>query len=235
MTDLPTGQRMKIVAVMPTMRWRNWPRIVQCFRSAALECPEVELVWMPVVTEKEHDRFPEWAYDMIFDLRFCLSFHTKTLVLTGDRSEQLQVTQKNNFALSHLRGQNCYIWFGSDDNLVPKSFCRRFREGWPAKIIVGCHKRGSGPGASGHGISDLVAAPASMRIGSVSGEQYIVHASVMESRDLAAGGCPDGQLMADLIKEMPQEFHFIPDFWIPFNALEAGRWKPGEVENILAV
>jgi hypothetical protein len=108
-------------------------------------------------------------------------------------------------------------------------------EGLPKKIIVGSHKRGSGPGESGHGTSDLVAEHGGMRIGSVSGEQYLIHASVMRGRTFLTGGCPDGRIIEDLVKEMPDEFHYLPDFWIPFNALEVGRWQPGEVEKVLAV
>lgn len=255
--------KMRIVAVMPTMRWWNWSKVGERLRIAAIEAPEVALTWMPVMTEEERQQFPSWAIEMILDADAWAPMLVRPVLVAepvrGDGQPKVadqkldavikdawpvvvqghvpcvkEVMRKNNATISALADHDAYFWTGSDDNLVPRSFCRRFMEGLPKKIIVGGHKRGSGPGESGHGISDLVAEPASMRIGSVSGEQYIIHGSVMRGRTLLGSGCPDGQIMADLIAEMPHEFHFIRDFWIPFNAMEQGRWKPGEVEKLLA-
>lgn len=254
--------KMRMLAIMPTMRWRNWPKVMEHLRAAALEAPAVELTFCPVLTEAEVSGFPQWAMDMVTHDETWSPMLLRPLVVNDPQHPRAkiadqkiesalyskwkpvgrddvpcvkEVMRKNHAAVAGLEDFDGYIWTGSDDNLVPRSFCRRFAEGINKKIIVGCHKRGSGPGASGHGISDLVAEPASMRVGSVSGEQYIIRADVLRGRTLLGSGCPDGQLMADLIAEMPQEFHFIRDFWIPFNALEEGRWRPGEVEKLLAV
>ena len=138
-----------------------------------------------------------------------------------------------NQLLDSIQDDRGWIWQVQDDNLVaPWAFA-----GWiegirtGKRVIVGSHHRGSG--SSRHGSTPLIAAAVNMLRGRVSLEQYLVHSSIHSSRRYENSIAADGYFVENLWRDIPGEFHFMPDFFIPFNVLEPGRWEPGELERFM--
>ncbi len=152
-------------------------------------------------------------------------------------NDSYAVTDKTNQGLDHLRriGFVGYTVNASDDNLMPRSWLRRIKEGDGHPIIVCSHKRGSGRGESGHDSSDLIAPPGNMRIGRVNGEQVYVHSDVIQFRHYGEGNEWDAAMVEPLFKERRKNFYYIPDLFLPFNALEAGRWDAEALREVLEV
>ncbi len=244
---------MKICINMPTRRHENWPRLIANY-TAALH-PGVYLLWQPVLYRDEWESFPKEALALIYpDPHVAPGLEIRLTVVeraAGTEPGKIDVglcaPHKQNEGLAALERAGFSGWIGhySDDNLIPRCFCRRWSQGilsWMAKIqspdprafaavLVASHKRGQATGRTGHHTSDLIAAPENMRVGSVSGEQYLVNSEVMRGRRFVMGGCCDGVLIEQLHKEMPELFCYLPDFFIPFNALETDRWTDAAALN----
>lgn len=144
--------------------------------------------------------------------------------------------EKCNAALDALTFPNEYFIFSSDDNIIPA----RVLEAWqsaPGKAVIVCsHKRGQRIPTNGlaHGTSDLVACPENMRISFISGEQVLVRRDAYGCMRFDLGVCADGAMIERLWRILPRdEFHFMPSVFMPFNALQPGRWDDAELQKIL--
>ena len=130
-----------------------------------------------------------------------------------------------NTAIRHC-DRPSWIWQVQDDNLVPRWAIREWLKAIAAhpdkRVMVCSHDRGDN--ATRHGASPLRAEPANMRVGHVSLEQYLIHSSLHEKYLYQNSACGDGLIMEALYHDYGNEFAFFPDFVVPFNALEPGRW-----------
>ena len=100
------------------------------------------------------------------------------------------------------------------------------------KVIVCSHKRGQRTVFHGH--SDLIADPKFVYPSYISGEQYLIHGSLMERYryDPAKGIAADGFMIQKIYQDNPQEFIFLPNYFIPFNALQVGRWDADKLYEL---
>ncbi len=121
-----------------------------------------------------------------------------------------------------------WVWHIQDDNLVSPWAFRRWskhiKEHKDKHVLVASHDRGDHPTRHPH--TPLLATPNNMHVGGVSLEQYLIHTSIHNGVLYANNACGDGIIMENMYAESPAEFAFIPDFYIPFNALEPRRWRP---------
>ena len=252
---------MNIMIIMATMRWQHWARLRTQFLYIA-STPGLRLFWMPVLYPRERDsaatealhqlfghHAPRWIQPLVIaeepGVNHCIRKQNAAL----DRLEEM--------------GFDGWLMTASDDNLLPHNLGKRLLQSRvsglkskvghspaddgnasrlqpPAsrlnRVIVFSHKRGQhipAPPPRDFGTSDLIAAPENMIVGKVSGEQYFVHSSLLEGFRFAHHGCCDGQLVQALHEQAPGEFRFVPDYFIPFNALEPGRWEPDELQKVL--
>lgn len=224
--EVPAESSVKICLNMASMRWKNWPALRMNYERAFT--PGVELTWQIVVYKTELAAVGEHELSSVRQ-----PWINILAVDSGNYSQA--VVDKTNQGLDHLRGTGFvgYTVSASDDNLMPRSWLRRIKEGDGHPVIVCSHKRGSGRGASGHGTSDLIATPTSMRIGRVNGEQVYVHSDVLRFRHYAEGNAGDGVMVETLFKERRKNFYYIPDLFLPFNALEEGRWEAEALREVL--
>lgn len=214
---------MNIYNLMPVMRVECWPKIM-----ANLELGRrlgVTVQWCPVLFDREWKNLP-------IQPRISLQNEKWRMVIVEDL-EQFPMTQKNNFALHCLEEgiklgicASGFVFLGSDDNLIPEKVWRAWLEAESSgkKIIVTSCRRGQRTAASGHGTEDLIAASENMDVGKVTGEQFLIHSSLMQGRSLAQGRDHDGILIHQLWMEKPEEFLYLPNVFVPFNALEPDRW-----------
>lgn len=249
---------MNVAIIMATMRWENWARVLEQLRRIALT-PGLRLFWLPVLYARERQAASLAARELLFGHH--APRWIKPLVIAEEPGVN-HCVRKQNAALEELERTGFAGWLmtASDDNLLPAGLGRRLvaagypiaaraelpraggtavtdRRYRPPGVIVFSHARGQhipAPPPRDFGTSDLLAAPENMVVGRVSGEQYFVHASLLRGFRFAHHGCCDGELVQALHEQFPAEFCFVPDFFIPFNALEPGRWDEDKLAAALA-
>jgi hypothetical protein len=223
---------MKILMLMPSMRWWLWPLIKSNYEAAF--CEGVEPTLALSVYRHELDAFPSCAVDLIRSTPW-IKIHEPEWIPNQTWVEA--VIHKNNSVLdAFLPGFEGYVWTPSDDNLIPKGFFEYFRRSAATgkKILVCSHKRGQRiAGNPPYGTDDLVAQPDQVQVGRISGEQYIVHSSLWEGHHFNVSPCGDGEFIVDLFNKHHDEFLFTPDFFVPFNATEPGRFDNDKLKECL--
>lgn len=148
--------------------------------------------------------------------------------------------------------QWCY--FGADDDLVPRSLGVRVadvaRREPDAQVIVCSCQRGQRAVMTGYPTWPLIAEPGNMVPCAVTGSQAIVRldafAALPPGQDVAHPEAPrerlrfrshaiaDGEMIQWLHRRVANRFHYLRDYYLPFNALEAQRWDADALERVLA-
>jgi hypothetical protein len=222
---------MKLLMIMPAVRWWLWPLIKANYESAMCEGVEPRLVLG--VFPNELKAMPSCVVDLIRSTKWITIYDPEPIPNQGWAG---MIIQKNNGGLGKfLPGFDGYVWTPSDDNLIPKRFFSEFLKAAQTgkKAIIFSHRRGQRNAASGYGTEDLIAAPHNVKCCQISGEQYILHSSLYEGRRFNVSPTADGELIVDVYSKHPEEFHFVPDFFIPFNATEPGRFDNDKLKEIL--
>lgn len=226
---------MNVLLVMPTMRHGYWPAVRQHMEQAMAACPELKLFWMPVIYHEELAKLSEAERAPIFahDTPRWIIPH----VCHEEQNLEMQhITRKNNAGseASERNGFNGWVSWWSDDNLLPRNFGRWMVERMDKRIIVFSHKRGQrAVGAIAYETTDLIAAPENMEVMKVSGEQFFIHSTLINGWRFPYYQCGDGLLIKALYELHPGEFAFAPDKFVPFNALEPGRWDEDKLREVI--
>ena len=217
---------MNIAIIMPTLRWANWPRVRANLEAA--RSPAAQLVWLPVMYHHIRDELtPAQLAPLRADWIHPLVLH--------DEPGVNPIYHKFNAGLNRLAAEDFDGWFyfGADDDLIPAAFGRKFSQGRPHGVIVASAKRGQRVTDKGYPTTDLVAAPENMRVGCVTAGQALLHLRLLHRRRYRHHDCADGMMLEVLYKSAPEEFCFLPDFFLPFNALEPGRWDEDKLNELL--
>jgi hypothetical protein len=218
---------MIITVIMATRRWQNWPKVRANIEAA--RSPAAEIRWRPVVYEAE------WA-EIPADYQACLQgdWIDPMVIVPTDYNP---ILHKCNAALEHLigSGQDTWCFFGADDNLIPNSLGRKLSAAAEpgVKVIVSGLQRGQRAIHSGYPTFSLHAEPGNMRVCAVSGEQATIHISAFGELRFANSMCADGMMIQSLHERMPGAFRYLPDFYVPFNALEPERWDEDKLRALI--
>ena len=236
---------MNIVIIMPTMRWQNWPRVkanLQEARGFGREAlgEKVNLTWMPVVYQDEFRAIEYVESGILFNTPWI-----HPLVIPAEPGCNA-IARKLNAGLNEMAREwipdRAYFFPGADDDFIPRSFARRFAEaavgfeaknGRAPKVIVCSCDRGQRCPPGAYGLGDLIAAPENMKVTKVTGSQAIIRMDALEGLRYAHHPWADGILLEQLHMKMPEEFCYIPDFFVPFNALQEGRWDADKLKTLI--
>jgi hypothetical protein len=228
----------RLAILFATHRYQHLLGILEYFRAAIAACPELDITIYPISFVWEIEKLQAtqphiWEAAQGDDIEW--------IVLPHVRLDWHAIMFLFNGGLSHLQaiGFDGWIWQGQDDNVYPAHTFRAFYEGIQhgAKVVL-CHqKRGQWCEGLQHGCSDLIAAKENIKVGHISLEQYAVHSSLHYLYPYLNSACGDGLLMEQLYAIAPQEFWILPtdypQYWLPYNALEMGRWDMGELHRLL--
>jgi hypothetical protein len=210
-----------IVSNMPTYRPSpNWLVIKRNYWEMIQNKPaDVQFFWQPILYTEEVFKFGAYM-DLLSEPWISPLIVERT---EGVRPE----IDKTNKGIEHLKGNDLFIHNTSDDNIFPVDTLKVIGDAARGgkKVVVVSHKRGQRTQFHGH--SDLIADPRFVYPSYISGEQYLVHGTLMENyrynpeRGIAA----DGFLIQKIFQEHRGEFVFLPTFHLPFNAMQPKRWK----------
>ncbi len=220
---------MKITICTPSSRWWNLIHLKHTLQRASIGSG-VSLTWLIVFYDTQ---FPDVPAEVISDLK-CPWINI--LVIPAPTRKLDPCYHKLNCALDSLAGHDEWFWFIADDNLLPKSCLSKLRgqaENYGKPAMVASMKRGQVK--TWHDKHDLIASRHNVVIGGITGEQYLMKLDFIGKTrfDYGRNGCADASFAEDLFREHPKAFHFIPDLFIPFNALEPVRWDFVELEKVL--
>lgn len=207
---------------MPSIRWQNWALIKANYEEINRVASGFGmLIWQPIVYVDEYQKIPVEALGLLANTQWIRLLVIARETHAGGLN---QCIHKNNTGLQAIKHIDAHVLMSSDDNLLPIDYVKVMAQrGGGKKVIVCSHKRGQR--TTFHGHSDLTAEPVKMFPSYVSGEQYIIHNSIMPpGYDANKGLAADGVLIHELYKQRPDDFKFLPNYFIPFNALEKGRW-----------
>jgi hypothetical protein len=230
---------MNIAIVMPSMRSQNWAQIAADL--AAVQSRQVRVTWLPVIYPREYQAAAVSDREVLYGP--AAPRWIQPLVIAEEPGVN-HIVRKQNAALDELELNHFSGWFFSwnDDNRIPSALGTRLAaqmtgEASPGVIVFSC-KRGQRipPDVTperAFATHDLIAAPEHMRVGYVTGEQYAIHTRLLNGRRFAHHPCCDGIMVESLHRQMPQEFRFVPDYFVPFNALEPGRWDSEELNKVI--
>lgn len=215
---------MKIAVLMATMRWQNWPLIRRNLEDARNAGGDFQ--WVPAIYPSEWADVPEAA-------RAVLQAAWITPVIIEPSAAGFHpVLHKVNTALDwigdHANHAATWCFFGADDDLVPKSFGLRLQGAADAEaraIVTSC-ARGQRAVLSGYPTWPLIAAPGNMVPCAVTGSQVTVRYDAFAGLRFRPHMQGDGEMIGWLHAKMPGAFRYLPDYYVPFNALE-GRGTPG--------
>lgn len=73
------------------------------------------------------------------------------------------------------------------------------------------------------GVDTLMASPDNLRIARVGGEQIIIKGKVLKNYRYGLSNVGDGEMILQVAEK--EKIHFVPDAYVLFNYLEAGRYK----------
>lgn len=192
----------------------------------------MDFIWQPVMFNDEWEKFPNGSKLLLDE-----DWITPLLIDRADQGTRYdQVKYKIDRGAQKWKGADAFMWPLSDDNILPKTCLERIAsrmQGQTKKVVVVSHKRGQRTVFHPH--FDLIAHYGSMQAGLVSGEQYWLHFSLMPEtcyvNDTHFLHC--GFLMEYMLATYPNEFLFLPDIFVPFNALEPGRWDRDKLIEII--
>ena len=211
---------MKLDIVMPSMRGFNLPIILDGFNRS--DWTGIDMLWHLIVTPTEHKGIPKEVLDYPN-----IRIHVLELEKATDKIDGLRICGlKINHSLSFVR-EDTYTFFMSDDNLLPLHIPQVWRsvvEDTGKKVIVVSHLRGQRTVYHEH--TPFIAAPENVTIGQISGEQLIVHKSILGAFSTSPNS--DGEKAEELWRAYPEEVHFIPDQYTTFDALDLRRWDREE-------
>lgn len=218
-----------IVSNMPTYRAAtNWLTLKTNYWEMIQNAgPGVQFFWQPILYTEEVYKFGRHM-DLLSE--------PWIQPLVVDKNDKLRPEiDKTNKGIDALAGNDLYIHNTSDDNILPIDFLKVIGEAASGgkKVIVVSHKRGQR--TTFHGHSDLIAAPQFVYPSYISGEQYLIHGSLMERYryDASNGIAADGFMIQKIYQENPKEFVFLPNYHIPFNALEGkSRWDADKLFDL---
>jgi glycosyltransferase involved in cell wall biosynthesis len=217
-----------LFALMPSMRWQNWPRIRANWQAALDRGANINVQLCLVMWPEQWAGVPE-SHRAVLDAPWIR-------LMLVDKVEGDAYYMKLNSAADLLsRNDEDYgwIWHPCDDSMVPRTLFKNLEEPmWRREgVIVFSAKRGQRPAKTPHGASTLVAAPENMCVGSVTGEQYFVHMS--EWCPFENSCVADGLMGEKLSKQ--KRCNYYPEHFILFNALEEGRWDREELAKALEI
>ena len=151
-------------------------------------------------------------------------------MVLGDRKEGFHdIMHIFNLTLDAIyeQGEPGFVWHIQDDNIVPPwamaKWCEAIEQHPGKKVYICCQDRGDH--AVLHGTSTLHARPEDMVSGRVSLEQYLIEFDTHRDYRYPNNACGDGVIMEHFHTKIPEEYVFLPGFYIPFNALEPGRYE----------
>lgn len=222
---------MNICLVTPTNRPGNWARC-RAMIEAAFASP-ARFYWRPVLYHAELDATSPIERETLFG--HCTPRWISPLII-ADQPRANPVALKLNAGLDQLarEGFDGWVLALSDDDFLPRRYVRHVMPGRAKGVIVTSCARGQHVTPDpGYGTDALIAAPENMVVGKVTGSQALIHASLLERLRFAHHACGDGMLLQALHEQLPGEFHFVPDCFVAFNALEPGRWEADELNKVL--
>lgn len=240
---------MKIDLIMPTRRHHHLATVQTYLEQALAMRPDVDLIWH-LLTFGGKNAYGEVEADPLTFLeplsaplpataaQARLRPWIKHHVCPARDPAWHDIMYLFNFGLDQVDRNDTWVWMGQDDNVAfPKGVFNHLAEtveNYPdALVLVMNHNRGQRQVL--HGASPLIARGDQMAVGSVSLEQYLIFQGVAHQQihRYLNDSCGDGEMMARLYARMPAAFHFMTGTWIPFNALEEGRWDPPELVRAL--
>lgn len=218
---------IQICANMPTMRVRNWPIIRANFSEMRAEAVgKVEFIWQPVIYADEWERISqedkctlmeEWIIPLIIPKR-------------GRMDRPSRVNRKLHEGICNLNGEDVFVWSISDDNLMPRTILATIANNIGSKQVFVCSQK-RGQRTVDHGCFTLTAAPENCKIYYVCGDQFLIHMNLMD--DVIRCFVDEGALLERIYRQYPEQFVFMPDIFIPFNALDQRRWDVEPLMELL--
>lgn len=224
---------MNVTIIMPSMRSENWHRVRHSIVETKALAPDVQVSWMPVVYRSELEKATPEELS-------ALDGSWITTLIISEEPEVYHAVRKENAAIDFLQGSGFDGWLvvWSDDNLFPRAWANRLVDcdlARPGVIVFSCRRgqRAVAPPPRDFGTGDLIAAPENIRIGGITGEQYVFHSSLVGRLRFAHRQIADGEMVEEFFRRFPDTFRFTPDFFIPFNALEENRWDEAELKRVV--
>ena len=225
------SDNMNLLILTPTNRPLYWAA-VKANLEAAFD-PRARIFWMPLLYQTEMQSASPPELDILFG--HCAPAWVRPLVIHAQPLANA-VAIKLNAGLDQIErmGFDGWVLPCSDDDLLPADWVAHLWPGRDKAVLVTNCKRGQHQTPQpGYDITDLLAAPENMVVGRVTGSQAAIHASLLERLRFAHHACADGMMIQALHERMPEQFHYAPDCFVAFNALEPGRWDKGELLKVL--
>src|SRR5512135_869824 len=115
-----------------------------------------------------------------------------------------------------------YVILNDDDFVEPEFFSKLDRHSGEMLVCSMARGQHTPPSGHKHPITALLTCPKNMRVGSVGCEQLICSGRIFSTLKFADDLCADGIAIVDLSKRAA--IKYVPEAWVWFNYLEAGRW-----------